>query len=184
MNPHAKVYAFEPVKRVYNKLTENNSINNFDIICLEKAASNFDGTANIFDSGGEHTYSVTVNKNLHSEQIPTSSIQINTTKVSTLIESEGITSLDLVKIDVETHEPEVLEGFGSYLKKFQPTVLIEILNEEVASRVTKMIEGIPYMYFNIDENNGIRQVSKLTKSDDYNFLFCSGEVAKKLKLLE
>lgn len=183
LNPAAKVYALEPVQRVFKKLVENNSLNHYDIICLEKAASNFDGTATIYDTGGEHTYSVTVNKNLNNKATSTFTSRIETIKISSLAESEGLTAIDLVKIDVETHEAEVIEGFGIYLKKYQPTLLIEILNDEVARGVTDYIQDIPYLYFNIDENKGIRQVTQLTKSDYYNFLLCSKETATKLKLI-
>lgn len=184
VNPSAKVYAFEPVKRVYQKLCENNKLNGFDIHSIEKAASNFTGEATIYDQATEHTYSVTVNKNMNTgnAQIVTSTIETLTLK--DFIESNKISHIDLMKIDVETHEPEVLEGMDIYLKKFQPTLLIEILNDEVGDKVRQLVSGINYLYFNIDENNGIRQVTDITKSDYYNYLLCSREVALELKLLE
>lgn len=183
INPEARVYALEPVQRVFKKLVENNTLNQYDIVCLEKAASNFNGSATIYDTGGEHTYSVTVNKNLNNKTTKTFTSRIETIRIASLIESEALNTVDLVKIDVETHEPEVLEGFGSYLKKYQPTLVIEILNEEVARGVTMYIQDIPYLYFNIDEHKGIRQVPQITKSDYYNFLLCSKETAVKLKLI-
>ena len=42
-----------------------------------------------------------------------------------------ITKIDLLKIDVETHEPEVLEGYTKYIHLHKPTMLIEILNDEL-----------------------------------------------------
>ena len=39
-----------------------------------------------------------------------------------------------MKIDVETHEPAVLKGMGEYLRSFRPTMLIELLNDEVAQQ--------------------------------------------------
>jgi hypothetical protein len=63
VNPNAKVYAFEPVKRVFEKLKSNCDLNNYDIKYEEKALSNFDGSATIYDQPTEHTYSVTVNQN-------------------------------------------------------------------------------------------------------------------------
>ena len=108
INPEAAVYGFEPVKRVYEKFHKNCILNNFDIKCLEYAASNFDGEAVIFDSVAEHVYSVTVNKNTapNTETIETI---IKTKKLSTFINENKITKIDLIKIDVETHEPEVLQ---------------------------------------------------------------------------
>lgn len=90
----------------------------------------------------------------------------------------------MIKIDVETHEAEVLEGFSEYISLFKPNMLIEILTDEVASKVEALVKGLAYLYFNIDENGGIRQVTELKKSDYYNYLFCNEEMAKKLKLIK
>lgn len=181
--PKAQVYAFEPVKRVFEKLVANSMLNQYDIICCEKALSNFDGEATIYDTKTEHTYSVTVNKNLNDLVTDVVESKIEAVKLSSFIEKNNIPNIDLIKIDVETHEPEVLEGFGVYLKLFQPTMLIEILNNEVAEKIEKTLVNIPYLYFNIDENSGIRKVEKITKSDYYNYLICKKEVAQKLNLI-
>lgn len=68
VNPLSTVYAFEPVTRVYKKLIENIRLNKFDIHAYEQAASNACGTATIYDTDSEHTYSVTVNKNMFSSE--------------------------------------------------------------------------------------------------------------------
>ena len=69
------------------------------------------------------------------------------------------------------HEPEVIEGFEEYLKKFKPTLLIEILNDEVADKLKYLFRELDYLYFNIDERKGVKQVAEISKSDYYNFLF-------------
>jgi FkbM family methyltransferase len=181
-NPDSKVYGFEPVKRVFEKYQKNCDLNHFDVKCLDYALSNFDGEAVIYDSPSEHVYSVTVNKNTapHVEKIET---KIQTKKLSTFIKEFNIKNIDLIKIDVETHEPEVLEGMEEYLKAFQPTLLIEILNDEIGERVQEIIRDIDYLYFNIDEVNIPKRVDKIIKSDYYNYLICKKEVAVKLNLL-
>jgi FkbM family methyltransferase len=182
ISPKARVYAIEPVSRVIERLKENNTLNDFDIIPVQKAFSNFDGKAIIYDTNADHIYSVTVNKNLNDWARPVSEIEIETMKLNTYIKQNNITKIDLMKLDVETHEPEVLEGFSDYFSKFRPTLLIEILNNEVGEKVQKLVEGLDYLYFNIDEKGGIRQVEKIVKSDYFNYLFCTKEVANKLGL--
>ena len=71
-----------------------------------------------------------------------------------------------------------------YLSQFKPTILIEILNNEVGEKINKMIEGLGYLYFNIDEGGGIRQVDKITKSDYYNYLLCNSDIATKIGLIK
>jgi FkbM family methyltransferase len=183
MNPNAKVYAFEPVNRVYKKLEENIKLNKFNIQAIEKAVSNFNGTATIFDTPTEHIYSVTVNKNLNTENANVIETTIQTITLNSFVKEMNLEKIDLIKIDVETHEAEVLDGFNEYLEKFQPTLLIEILNDEVGLRVSECVKNINYLFFNIDERGGIRRVDSITKSDYYNYLLCSKEIALKLGLV-
>jgi FkbM family methyltransferase len=182
-NPNTKVYAFEPVKRVFNKLEENILLNKFDIVLIEKAVSNSDGLATIYDTLSEHTYSVTVNKNMLSPGIKVIETKINIITLNSFIRQNNIKKIDLIKIDVETHEPEVLEGFSDYLGQFQPSLWIEILTDEIGSKVNKIIEGLGYLFFNIDEKGTISQVKKITKSDYFNYLLCSSKIAKEIGLI-
>jgi len=183
MNSQAGVCAFEPVSRVYEKLEENNSLNKYDIICIQKAASNTDGPAIIYDTRTDHVQSVTVGKNMNppdTEVIPTA---IETTRLDTVIEQLGIEQVDLMKLDVETHEVEVLEGLGVYLDLYRPTMLIEILNDQVGQKVENLVTGKGYLYFNIDEVSGsVRRVEHITKSDYWNYLLCNKDTAQQLGL--
>jgi FkbM family methyltransferase len=181
-NPQANVFAFEPVERVYAKLVTNVELNGYDITCVDKAASNADGTAVIYDTPSAHTYSVTVNTNRMNapDAFP---VEIETTTLDTFVKEYGLSSVDLMKIDVETHEAEVLEGFSDHLKLFRPTLLVEILNDEVARRIAEAVGGVHYLYFNIDEERGIRQSAQLSASDSRNFLICTRETALKQGLI-
>lgn len=183
VKPDSDVYSFEPVIRVFSKLNDNIALNNYDINTYCKAISNNDGRAIIYDTPTEHVYSVTVNKNLRSEKSKVIETQIDTTTLNSFIERNRINKIDLMKIDVETHEPEILEGFSKYLNIFKPTMLIEILDDKEACRINSLLEKTGYLFFNINEKTGIYRVDKITKSDHFNFLLCSPDVAKSLKLI-
>ncbi len=178
----ATVVAFEPVNRVYKKLVANNELNKFSIHCVEKAASDFNGTATIYDTDADHTYSVAVNKDLTVEGTKTIQTQITTVTLDTFVKEQKIAKVDLIKIDVETHEPAVIAGFIEHIKQHKPTLLIEILNDEVGEKVNSLIDGLGYCFYNIDENKGIRKVARIRKSDFHNFLVCSAETATRLGL--
>lgn len=184
LNKDAKIYAFEPVKRVFEKLEKNVKLNDFDIFCSDSAASNENGKATIYDTESEHTYSVTVNKNLQNSDVKVIPTEIETVRLDTFIEQNNLTQVDLIKLDVETFEGEVLEGMGKYLSRFKPTLLIEILNDEVGAKVQNLIRGCDYLFFSIDDvKQNIRQTDKLTKSDYFNYLLCDETTARKINLL-
>ena len=184
INPSAKVFAFEPVERVYDKLIANNNLNEYDVNCFKKAISNFDGEATIYDKNTEHTYSVTVNADTSTDKENSIPTTIKTIRLDTFIKSAELSKIDLLKVDVETHEVEALEGFGRYLKKFEPTFIIEILNDEIAKGIEGLISEIDYAYYVIDENSGTKKVNQLRKSDYYNFLICKPEIADSLKTIK
>ena len=183
IHPKAKVYAFEPVLRVHKKLIKNNVLNNFDIVCENFALSNKDGKAIIYDIEEEHTYSVTVNKNLHTPGLPTFPCEIETVRLDSYIQKNNIQKVDLFKIDVESHEPEVLEGLGHFLELWKPSFLLEVLNNEIGKRVEALFERNNYLFFRMEER-GISQTKNITISGAYcNFFICQPEIAKKAKLI-
>ncbi|MEP7264072.1 MAG: FkbM family methyltransferase [Bacteroidota bacterium] len=180
MNPKAEVFAFEPVQRVCDKLRKNIALNNYDIVAIDSAVSDKNGKAIIYDTPTDHILSVTVNKNLAPEDTTVIKTEIKTLTLNSFIKERNIGKIDLMKIDVETHEPEVLQGFSDYLSQYRPTMLIEILNDEVGAAVQRIVDGLGYLYFYIDEDNGVRQMAKVTRQHHYNYLFCSPDVAKQL----
>jgi FkbM family methyltransferase len=185
VKPNVKVYALEPVKRVFEKLVANTNLNGYNIKCLELAASDSDGQATIYDQDSEHIYSVTVNQDHSAAGIKSHPVTIQIAQLDTLIKHYSIPKIDLIKMDVEQHEAEVLYGYKNHIVQHKPTMLIEILNNTIAQNIESFlnIHSCNYLYFNIDENGGVRKVNHLSKSDYYNFLLCSDEVARKLKLI-
>jgi FkbM family methyltransferase len=179
VNPEADIHVFEPVKRTFEKLQKNFALNNYNVTVVQKAASNQDGKALIGDDvNEEHQYGATLNPNF----ITGKTYEIETITLNTYIKEKGIMGIDLMKIDVEAFEPEVLQGFSEYLFQFKPSILMEVVQDEPAKRLTELLKGSNYLFFNINEKNGARQVDVITKSDNFNFLICVPEVAKRLGL--
>jgi FkbM family methyltransferase len=176
-NKTAAVHAFEPFEAVCKKLQHNADINGFAVACNCKAVSNYSGDAVIYSENENFAYSVTVNQNLWVKNSEPFKINIQTTTLKDYIEQNNIQSIDLIKIDVETHEPEVMEGFAPYFLQFKPILLIEILSDEIANKLAVYFDPAHFSFYNIDDLAGIKKVSKLSKSDYYNFLIVPEEKA-------
>ena len=106
--------------------------------------------------------------------------KIETKRLDLFIEENHILNIDLMKIDVELHEPQVLRGMGKYLEKFKPSILIEIFNEDMWNQLQDIIKDLNYQVFYIDDLKGARRISRFENFDGYNFLFCKEETAKKI----
>ncbi|MBX2845517.1 MAG: FkbM family methyltransferase [Saprospiraceae bacterium] len=179
-----KVYAFEPIPRVFDKLKKNVTINNYPIHCIKKALSNRTGQQQIFEEAINHSYSATLDSTSSKQLQLVRSTEIETIRLDDFVEQTQLSKIDLLKIDAEGHEVEVLLGYGKYLEEHQPTIFIEIMTEAIAERLTPLFERCNYLYFNINERKKTVTPSKrLTKSEQVNFLLCSKTTAKKLKLV-
>ena len=167
INKEAKVYAFEPVELYFNILKKNIILNKFysSITPEQIAVANNNGICEIDDYSNEGKKLI-----------------VNSITIDEYLNKNNINYIDLIKIDVEKYEPFVFEGMQETIKKYKPTILVEILTNECADLIYKYVENYNYLFFNINENGGIRKVNKLSKSDYWNFLLCSEEVAKYLDL--
>ena len=184
INPSATVYAFEPLKQVYTKLVLNNHLNKFDIACIDKAASDRNGTAIIYETGEDHIAAASLNAEIRKYGNLDKETEIEAITLDSFIQANNVGKVDLIKIDVESHEPNVLEGYKQYLALHRPDFLIEVLSEDVADKLQRLFDGLQYHYFNIDDKNGnIRKTNTIEKSDYFNYLVCTEESAKQLKLI-
>jgi len=185
-NKKAKVYAFDPVKRTYNKLVKNIKLNGLEnqIIPIEKAASNYNGTGKIYDLPIENIYSVTVNSNLHDKKLNAVPVEIDLIKLSDFIVAEEIGKIDLIKIDVESHEPEVLEGMSDHIALFKPTILVEVWNDDIAVKIEQIVKNLDYLIFDFDEINGPVRLKKMAKSSKHNILLIQKNQATKVQLID
>lgn len=181
VNPDSKVYAFEPVERIYQKLNHNIKLNNYDIQSSNHAVSNTNGETLFYDHETDHPLTASLrDSDVGENNSNVVAKKIGVTTLDSFIANHSIPRVDLVKIDVETFEVEVLEGFRENLNKYRPTLLIEILNEEVANGISKLIANINYNYYNISESKGITKVDTISKSSSYNYLICTPEVSEKI----
>jgi len=188
VNPAAQVFSFEPVRRVFEKLAANNQINQYDIHCEQVAVSNRDGEGVIYDLPTEHIYCVTLNKNLHNSDVPAYPVAVTTRRLSTFIEETGLPKVDLIKIDVESHEPEVLEGMGKYLDLMKPTILMEVWNDEVGNRAEAILAQHDYLFFSTEETEPFKPATHIRNPNPakgyLNHLICSRQTADILNLLQ
>lgn len=184
VNPEAKVIAVEPVERVFAHLEENVRLNGYPITVINAAVSDQTGVATLYDiPESSHVLSVSLNPEWNKGSTRLRPVKVPCITVSDLLEQAEEDHVDLLKIDVETHEPAVLRGFHKILKRDKPSLLIEILNDQVAEEVTTLVEGLGYAYYNIDDVSWPpAKVEHLAKSNHFNFLICQPAVAEVIGL--
>ncbi len=180
----ATIIAVEPVTRVFKLLEENLALNNTRVHAMRAAVSDHDGTAILYDEvDNEYITSVSLNREFAPDTEKFRPVEVPCRTIKGIMDDMHLGRVDLLKIDVETHEPEVLAGFTDILRRDRPTLLIEILNDEVAKRVEALTTGLGYNYYNIDDVTWPpKRVDALSRSAHFNFLVCLPEVARAIGL--
>lgn len=182
INPGAKVIAVEAIERVGKKLAQNIALNDFDFEYKCAAVSSVSGEGIIYDSlSSEHVLSVSLNPSFNEGDSSLVPVAVNMITLDQITD-EIKRPIELIKVDTETHEPEVLKGYQNYLRMHQPSMLIEILTNEVAAEVNELISGTDYLLYNVDEERGLVRQQSVTKSTHFNFLLCRPQVAVQLGL--
>ena len=121
-----KVLAFEPTKHFFDVLRNTVEVNNLTNVQLyDFGLSDKNSESEI--SIGEHSATIHWIKDSDGNSItPLSVEQISLKRLDDIIDSMNIDKLDFIKIDVDGHEPAFLDGAWKTLKKYKPTILMEI----------------------------------------------------------
>jgi FkbM family methyltransferase len=185
LEPAASVHAFEPFARPFAELERNVALNAYDITTHQVALSNFVGDADFYatlDSSNEGSLIPPPN-GLDSQPE-------HRVRVTTLVDMIGrgmFDRIDLLKIDVEGAEPHVLEGMGPCLARFRPSMIVEILDDDAGRRVQALVDGLDYLYFDINDDarkgpKSIRPASSIRKGICLNYLLVQRPTAERLGL--
>jgi FkbM family methyltransferase len=185
-NSLSTVLSIEPIYTNFDVLTANIKLNKFKILTEKVALSNTVGEAKMYMFKDKLNYMTSINSNryegnpeiIQGKEIVEVNVPIQI--FSNLYEKHYLKSLDLIKIDVEGHEVEVIESMMEYILRFEPNILIEILTDEIANSISKLVESINYHFISIDEKTMPIEVDKLNNNDHHNFLLCNSSTFNSL----
>ena len=167
-NPEARCEAFEPVARIFDRLSINAELNGNKVGVNCIALSDHNGTATLFDSGEAHVYSASLNTNMLGEKGLQAKSEVPVTTLDHFRKDKEMEPIDLIKLDVEMHEPEVLRGASQTLKNDRPAILIEILNRDTGAEVACLLDE--YILFEIIEGEGLVRSDCPGESGERNYL--------------
>ena len=120
--PSLNIQAFEPFPDSCDNLEAISAANGLDITLHRCAISDEIGTANLTISAqSDASHSLSTRRNSG-----TGNIEVPTTTLDALVRDLGVVP-DLIKVDVERHEPAVVRGGIETLTEHRPIVVIELL---------------------------------------------------------
>lgn len=140
--------------------------------------SDHDGVGEfVFDENNDQTLSL---NNKRDESYKRISIKIN--KLDSIAKEFQITTVDLIKIDVEGFEAQVLKGMMELLHNSPDIVMIlEVLENKNGADIEEALKDYNFKYFYIDEKTGLKPSENIIRhSGSRNYLICNPEMAKKV----
>jgi FkbM family methyltransferase len=150
---YAKIYSFEPIPENYillERSLQDNNIQNVEIIkkCVGNSES-LELTAFADNMGGTRNIQNTQKQNVSHMKVQSSRVY----EVVTLDSfTENIESIDLMKVDVEGHELQVLQGFSKNITKCK-NILLELspcsLPVETCIEILNVLKTAGYTIYDI-----------------------------------
>ena len=175
------VYAFEPNPLIYPFLKKNLTKIIKNLTLSNCALSNSAGIANlkiptrsksIFKGNVEELYKLGL-ATIHKKNNFNNYESINVTK-TTLDDNLQNINIGFIKIDVEGHEKEVIEGARNLITKYKPILLVEIEkkhNKKPVLETINFINQFGYSAF-FCKNDELYNISKLEDlNEENNFFF-------------
>lgn len=182
INPASEIHAFEPSVHIYNKLVKNVAINEMDINTHDLAISNFTGEQTFYDFKSKNLTSASLSSEMMKNKSDIIEYKVNTTTLDNFILLKGIKKIDLIKVDIEMHEPEFVEGFKQ-ITNLRPIIFIEILSDDVANQLNKLLKDTNMLFFELNFNS-LKRIPILKKGKPYywNFLIVPSEKLNSINL--
>jgi FkbM family methyltransferase len=185
LNAEAAIFAFEPLERVFRTLVANIALNGSDIRAEAKALSDTTGLIEFFDLPEDQPVSASADNEVARLRPDAIVRTLPSMRLDDCLADAGVAGLDLIKIDVERHEPAVVRGMGALLAKARPAILLEVLTDSVAEELELLLKDLGFSYFLLrEESRQVVPVSSLRPeaSVGQNFLIAPPEIARAIGL--
>lgn len=172
-NPDARVFAFEPLPTVFNRLQKNVHLNGLNHVeCLNRAAGDTNGLAEFYHMNAELPTSSSLSYEFmqHVDELQCS--QVQTIRLDEFVDERGLQRVDLVKIDTESTKPQVLRGMSTTLERFRPDIVCEILQRRGSeAAVQEILEPLGYRFYLLTPNGPEQKETVEGHPEWLNYLF-------------
>ena len=171
-NPSCAVYAFEPLGAVFERLERNIRLNGLDnVVARSEAVGSTDGEAEFFHVPGIIPCSSSLSRTFMKGTPGVESVPVNVVRLDTFASEQGLKTIDLMKLDTETTEPDVLIGMGRLLSDARPDIVCEVLPRADGDALTTILEPLDYSFFLLTDAGPQRRERVIGDERWSNYLF-------------
>lgn len=158
MPADGRIYAFEPVKYLFDLAVENAKSLNGKVV-LERKALGADSRSMDIHVDGVRSSLV---ENWKLQGKPTERIDV--VSLDDYASAHGVQAADMIFLDVEGFELQALQGCAKRLlvSEKKPEIIFEIIirNGELSREVCDFLRGFGYKFFVIEDDYALKQMTK------------------------
>jgi FkbM family methyltransferase len=170
-NRRARVFAFEPMPHSAERLRRHIELNRLDNVeAVEAAVAEAGGEAELFHTGDLPSSTSLVrdfmssHPNLRTRVVPA-------IELDDFVSERGLSPVSLVKVDIETGEPGALRGMKRVLERDRPTMVCEVLSDEVGGELRRLVGPLGYRYHHLTGDGPVQREEINTHPEWLNWLF-------------
>ena len=173
--PSIKVFSFEPVKVLFQKMNENFSLNDSkNIVAINAAVGEMNEQREIYLSAPD-------NLGMSSFQQPENysgkKEKVEVIAFDDWFKTSGLKKISLIKLDIEGSEVAALKGMRVVLEEQKPALIVEINPETLSQFDLKPLDIYNYLNqlnfdgFLISENSRLEHLNSIEIGQTINVLF-------------
>jgi FkbM family methyltransferase len=151
-NRECQVYAFEPLLSLYSRLSRNVALNRLaNVHCIPQALGSTEGLAPLYSTQNRLPSSSSLSKAfVAAKTAHVREVSVPVVTIDGFMEERHLQTVDLMKIDTESTEPDVLLGAMRTLETSRPTIVCEVLKgTQTGSRLERILEPLGYRYYHL-----------------------------------
>jgi len=172
-NPAGQVHAFEPTPGAHARLVRNLALNhvaNVEAVCAAAGAT--PGQAELFHGKTDIPCSAGLSRDFVGMLNPNArAMRVDVVRLDDYVAELNVSTVDLVKLDTETTEPEVLEGLAETLARDRPTIFCEVLPQADGARLTALLEPLGYRFSLLTDDGPLERDRVVPDEHHWNQLF-------------
>jgi len=154
-----KVFAFEPVAHVVDKLKKNIELNSITNVQVEmNALGEQEKEISFFIYPQDHPNQGMGSKVL--ERRGLQKITVNQTTLDRMLEQGKLSRLDFLKLDVQGAELDILHGGKMTIARFHPAIFVEAADSlSNLNSIFDFLKELNYVVYHIHPEKGLQEIS-------------------------
>jgi FkbM family methyltransferase len=172
-NRRSRVLAFEPMPDNAERLQRHIRLNRLDNVELVRAAvASSSGTAELFHTGSANPSSTSLVREFMSSHDVVHASVVPTVALDQFLEDRGVGAVSLLKLDIETGEPDALRGMSQTLVRDKPAIFCEVLSTDVGRQVQAILAPLGYRFYHLTPE-GPREREEIVGHPEWLNYLCS-----------